>query len=54
MNLRNVEHELSLTALAVGDVKISLASLTTSHTNSFEDAFNDEIIFIASFIPTCF
>ena len=33
---------------------ISFTSLSTSDTNSFRDAFNDEIIFIASFIPTCF
>ena len=38
----------------VGTSKISLTSLSTSDTNSFRDAFNDEIIFIASFIPTCF
>ena len=34
--------------------KISFTSLSTSDTNSFRDAFNGEIIFIASFIPTCF
>ena len=34
--------------------KISLRSLRTSDTNSFRDAFNDEIVFIASFIATCF
>ena len=38
----------------VGTSKISLTSLSTSDTNSFQDAFNDEIIFIASFIPTYF
>ena len=54
MNLRNVEHDLSLTALVVGAVKISLTSLSTSDTNSFSDGFNDEIIIVASFTPTCF
>ena len=38
----------------MGTSKISLTSLRTSDTNSFQDAFNDEIIFIASFIPNCF
>ena len=38
----------------VGTSKISFTSFITSDTNSFRDAFNDEIIFIASFIPTCF
>ena len=38
----------------VGTSKISFTSLGTSDTDSFRDAFNDEIIFIASFIPTCF
>ena len=38
----------------MGTSKISLTSLSTSDTSSFRDAFNDEIIFIASFIPTCF
>ena len=38
----------------VGTSKISLTSLSTSDTKSFRDAFNDEIIFIVSFIPTCF
>ena len=37
-----------------GTSKISLKNLRTSETNSFQDAFNAEIIFIASFIPTCF
>ena len=37
----------------VGTSKISSTSLSTSDTNSFRDAFNDEIIFIVSFIPTC-
>ena len=37
----------------VGTSKISLTSLSTSDTKSFRDAFNDEIIFIVSFIPTC-
>ena len=54
MNLCNVEHDLSLKALVVGTVKISWTSLTTSDTNSFWDAFNDELIVMASFIPTCF
>ena len=36
-----------------GTSKISFTSLSTSDTNSFRDAFNDQIIFIASFIPTC-
>ena len=38
----------------MGTSKISLISLSTSDTNSFRDAYNDGIIFIASFIPTCF
>ena len=38
----------------VGTSKISFTSLSTSDTNSFRDAFNNEIISIASFIPTCF
>ena len=54
MTLRNVEGDLSLTALVVGTSKISLKSLSTSYTNSFQDTFNDEIVSIASFIPTCF
>ena len=37
-----------------GISRISLTSLSTSNTNSFRNAFDDEIIFIASFIPTCF
>ena len=32
----------------------SLTSLSISDTNSFRDAFNDEIIFIASFVQNCF
>ena len=43
-----------MTALVVGTSKISFTSLSTSDTKSIRDAFNDEIIFIASFIPTCF
>ena len=50
MILRNVEHDLSLAALFVGTSNISF----TSNTNNFWDVFDDEIIFIASFIPTCF
>ena len=38
----------------VGTTKISSTSSSTSDTNSFQDAFNDEIIFIVSFIRTCF
>ena len=38
----------------VGTSKISLTSLSTSDTNSFRDALNDEIILIDSFISTCF
>ena len=38
----------------MGTSKISLTSLSTTNTYSFQNAFNDEIIFIASFIPTCF
>ena len=37
----------------MGTSKISSTSLSTSDTKSFRDAFNDEIIFIVSFIPTC-
>ena len=54
MNLCIVEHDLSLTVLVVGTVKISLTGLSTSDTNSFWDAFNDEIIVMASFAATCF
>ena len=50
----NVERNLSLAALVVGTSNISFTSLSTSDTISFRDAFNDEIIFIASFISTCF
>ena len=35
----------------VGARKISLSN---SDTNSFQDAFNGQIIFIASFVPNCF
>ena len=49
-----MERYLPMATLMVGASKISLTSLSTSDTNSFRDAFNDEIIFIASFIPTCF
>ena len=38
----------------LGTSKISLTILSTSDTNSFQDAFNGEIIFIASFVPNCF
>ena len=38
----------------VGTSKVSSKSLSTSDTNSFRDAFNGEIIFIASFVPNCF
>ena len=34
--------------------KSSLTGLSTSDTNSFRDAFNNEIIFVVSFISTCF
>ena len=54
MNLQNVEHDLLLTALAADNIKTSLTSLRSSGTKSLWDAFNDEIIFIAFFIPTCF
>ena len=54
MTLHKVERDLSLTALVVGTNKVSYTSLSTSDTNSFRDAFDDETIFIASFIPTCF
>ena len=49
--LVNFEHVI---AGWVGTSQISLTSLSTSDTNSFRDAFNDEIISIAFFIPTCF
>ena len=52
--IHNVEHDLSLTTLVAGSDKISLTSLSTSDTNYFWDEFNDEISFIASFIPTTF
>ena len=54
MTLHNAERDLSLTALVVGTSKISSTSSSTSGTNSFRDPFNNEIIFIVSFIPTCF
>ena len=54
LNLLNVEHDLSLAALVAGTVKISWTSLSSSDTNCFWDAFNNEIIVIASFIATCF
>ena len=54
MTLHNVERDLLLTALVVGTSKISWTSLSTSDTYSFQHAFNDETIFIASFISTCF
>ena len=38
----------------MGTSKIRLTSLSTSDTNSFRDAFDREIIFIASFVPNCF
>ena len=38
----------------MGTSKINLTILSTSDNKSFRDAFNDEIIFIASFIPTYF
>ena len=53
MTLCNVEHDFSLTALVAGGVKIKLTSLNTWDTNSFWEAFNDEITFIAFFISTC-
>ena len=52
--LHNNERDLSLTALVVGTSKISFTSLGTSDTINFQDAFSEEITFIASFIPTCF
>ena len=54
LTLHNVERNLLLTALVVATSKISLTNLSTPDINSFRDTFNDEIIFIASFIPTCF
>ena len=54
MNLRNIQHDVSLKALVVGTVKISLTSLSTSNTNNFWDVFNDKIIVMVSFIPTTF
>ena len=54
MTPHNVEHDLSLAALVVGTSKISSTSSSISDASSFRDAFNDEIIFIVSFIPTCF
>ena len=35
----------------VGTSKISFTSVSRSDNNSFQDAFNDILIFIASFIP---
>ena len=54
LNLVNVEHDLSLAALVAGTVKISLTSLSSSDTNYFWDAFNDEIIVIASLLQLVF
>ena len=54
MNLRIVQYDLLLKALVAVTVKTSLRSLSSSDTNSFWDAFNDEIIAMASVIPTCF
>ena len=50
----NVEHNLSLTALVAGTSMINSTSLNISDANKFWNAFNDEIIFIGSFIPTYF
>ena len=41
-----------MTALVVGASKISLSTSGTA--NSFQDAFNGQIVFIASFVPNCF
>ena len=41
-----IERDLSLTALVVGTSKISSASLSISDTNSFWDAFNDEMLLL--------
>ena len=38
----------------MGTVKFSLTCLRASDSNSFWDAFNGEIIVMASFVPTCF
>ena len=43
-----------MATLMVGASKISLTSLSTLDTNSFRDAFNGEIIFVAFFVPNCF
>ena len=44
------ERRRSMTKLVLDTVKISLTSLSISDSNSFGDAFNDEIIFIPYFI----
>ena len=46
--MRNVEQDLSLTALMAGTVTISLTYLSTSDSNSFWDAFSDKIIVMTS------
>ena len=38
----------------MGTSKISFTNFNTSDANSFRDALNDKIIFIASFIPAFF
>ena len=49
-----MERYLPMATLMVGASKISLTSLSTSDTNSFRDAFNGEIIFVASFVSNYF
>ena len=38
----------------VGTIKVSLTSLSTSETNSFQNAFNDEIILLLLLFPLVF
>ena len=41
-----IERDLSLTALVAGTSMISSTSLSISDTNSFWDAFNDEMLLL--------
>ena len=54
MSPDNVQRDHSLTTLVGDTSNISLTSFGNLDTNSFRDAFNGKIIFIASFVPTCF
>ena len=51
MSPDNVQRDHSLTTLVGDTSNISLTSFGNLDTNSFRDAFNGKIIFIASFVP---